>query len=121
MAKSTAICAGPSREQTHASQLPDLERWVAAHDGSCTWFKDVFTGKTMNRPGMDKLMAELHACSLERIVVWRLDRLGRTTKGLCELFEELQERRIDLVSLKDGFSLRFTCGTASCEDLGFRR
>jgi DNA invertase Pin-like site-specific DNA recombinase len=59
---------------------------------------------------MEKLIAELHACHLERIVVWRLDRLGRTTKGLCELFEELQERRVDLVSLRDGFSLASPAG-----------
>ena len=38
-------------------------------------------------------------------MVWRLDRLGRTTKGLCQLFDELRERKVDLVSLKDGFSL----------------
>lgn len=111
MAKSTAIYVRvSSREQTHASQLPDLERWAAAHEGTCTWFKDTFTGKTMNRPGMEKLIAELHACRLERIVVWRLDRLGRTTKGLCELFDELQERRVDLVSIRDGFSLASPAG-----------
>ena len=111
MAKSTAIYVRvSSKEQSHASQLPDLERWVAAHDGACTWFKDTFTGRTMSRPGMEKLMAELHACHLERIVVWRLDRLGRTTKGLCELFEDLQERKVDLVSLKDGFSLASPAG-----------
>jgi len=111
MGKITAIYVRvSSREQTHASQLPDLERWAQAHDGTCTWFKDTFTGKTMSRPGMEKLMEELHACRLERIVVWRLDRLGRTTKGLCELFDELQERRVDLVSLKDGFSLASPAG-----------
>jgi DNA invertase Pin-like site-specific DNA recombinase len=43
------------------------------------WFKDKFTGRTMNRPGMDQLMEQLRSGRLERIVVWRLDRLGRTT------------------------------------------
>ena len=47
---------------------------------------------------------------LDRIAVWRLDRLGRTTRGLCQLFEELRERRVDLVSLKDGFSLDSPAG-----------
>ena len=45
-----------------------------------------------------------------RIVVLRLDRLGRTTKGLCQLFDELTERKVDLVSLKDGFSLASPAG-----------
>jgi DNA invertase Pin-like site-specific DNA recombinase len=99
-----------SRRQDHASQLPDLERWVAAHDGAIEWFRDKFSGTTMDRPGMEKLMADLRAGKVERIVVWRLDRLGRTTRGLCQLFDELGERKVDLVSLKDGFSLASPAG-----------
>jgi len=99
-----------SRQQDHASQLPDLERWTEAHDGPVRWYKDTFTGRTMDRPGMDKLLADLRAGKVERIVVWRLDRLGRTTRGLCALFDELRERKVDLVSLKDGFSLQSPAG-----------
>ena len=94
-----------SKQQDHASQLPDLERWTEGHDGKQVWYKDKFTGKTLNRPGMAKLLADLNAGKLERILVWRLDRLGRTTQGLCQLFDELTERKVDLVSIKDGFSL----------------
>jgi DNA invertase Pin-like site-specific DNA recombinase len=90
--------------------LPDLERWAAAHDGPVAWFRDTFTGRTMNRPGMDRVMEAVRAGQVERIVVWRLDRLGRTTKGLCQLFDELTERKVDLVSLKDGFSLASPAG-----------
>ena len=98
-----------SKQQDHASQMPDLERWAAAHDGEVQWFKDKFTGKTMNRPGMDRLCRPPHG-KMERIVVWRLDRLGRTTRGLCQLFDELTERKVDLVSLEDGFSLASPAG-----------
>ena len=111
MAKHTAIYMRvSSRDQTHASQQPDLQRWAEAHGGTVVWHKDTFTGKTMDRPGMEKLMDELRQGKVERIVVWRLDRLGRTTRGLCQLFEELGERSVDLVSLKDGFSLSSPAG-----------
>src|SRR5664279_1250858 len=111
MTKHTAIYVRvSSKQQNHASQLPDLERWVAANDGQVDWYKDKFTGKTMDRPGMEKLLADLRMGKVERIVVWRLDRLGRTTKGLCQLFDELGERKVDLVSLKDGFSLASPAG-----------
>src|SRR5262245_27561563 len=91
--------------QSHESQMPDLERWIAANDASVVWYKDKFTGKQMDRPGMNEMMDDLSAGKIERIVVWRLDRLGRTARGLCELFDDLHARKIDLVSLKDGFSL----------------
>jgi DNA invertase Pin-like site-specific DNA recombinase len=111
MSKATAIYLRVShRDQSHASQLPDLKRWAEAHDGRVEWFRDTFTGKTMNRPGMDHLLEDLRAGKLERIVIWRLDRLGRTTRGLCQLFDELRERKVDLVSLKDGFSLDSPAG-----------
>jgi DNA invertase Pin-like site-specific DNA recombinase len=107
---SAIYCRVSTKDQSHASQLPDLERWAEAHGAPVEWFKDTFTGKTMNRPGMDRLIEGLRAGRLERIVVWRLDRLGRTTKGLCQLFDELTERKVDLVSLKDGFSLASPAG-----------
>ncbi len=111
MTKHTAIyCRVSSKQQDHASQTPDLDRWVAAHDGPVQWYRDKFTGKTMDRPGMEKLSTDLRAGLVERIVVWRLDRLGRTTRGLCKLFDELGERKVDLVSLKDGFSLASPAG-----------
>jgi DNA invertase Pin-like site-specific DNA recombinase len=111
MSKTTAIYVRVShRDQSHASQMPDLERWAEAHDGPVEWFRDTFTGRTMDRPGMSKLNDELRAGRLCRIVVWRLDRLGRTTRGLCQLFDELRERKVDLVSLKDGFSLDSPAG-----------
>ncbi|MFL5242515.1 MAG: recombinase family protein [Gemmataceae bacterium] len=111
MEKTSAIyCRVSSRDQSHASQLPDLERWAEANAGSVAWHQDTFTGKSMNRPGMDRLMVDLYAGRLDRIVVWRLDRLGRTTKGLCQLFDELTERKVDLVSIKDGFSLASPAG-----------
>jgi DNA invertase Pin-like site-specific DNA recombinase len=109
--KETAVYMRVSTtHQDMASQLPDLEKWAAAHDGPVTWYRDKFTGKTMERPGMNKMMDALNAGKLERIVVWRLDRLGRTCKGLCALFDELRERKVDLVSLRDGFSLNSPAG-----------
>ncbi len=111
MEKHTAIYLRvSSKQQDHASQLPDLERWETAHDGQVVWYRDKFTGKTMLRPGMERLLADLRAGKVDRIVVWRLDRLGRTTRGLCQLFDELTERKVDLVSLRDGFSLSSPAG-----------
>ncbi len=57
MGKTTAIYVRVShRDQSHASQLPDLEHWVEAHDVSVEWFKDTFTGRTLDRPGMTSFL-----------------------------------------------------------------
>ena len=59
---------------------------------------------------MDKLLAHLEAGRIARIVVWLLDRLGRTAKGRCSLFDDLRARSGALVSIKDGFSLNTPAG-----------
>lgn len=45
------------------------------------WYRDSFQGRTMDRPGWKKLEADLRAGKVSRLVVWRLDRLGRTAQG----------------------------------------
>lgn len=111
MVKVTAIYVRvSSKQQDQRSQEPDLKRWVQGQDNEAVWYRDHFTGKSMNRPGMTKMMADVHEGKVGTIVVWRLDRLGRTAKGLTALFEELRERGINLVSLKDGLDLSTPAG-----------
>jgi DNA invertase Pin-like site-specific DNA recombinase len=56
----------------------------------------------MERPGWEKLMQDLRAGHVTKIVIWRLDRLGRTTAGLVNLLDELRQYKVSLVSLRDG-------------------
>src|SRR5262245_26112282 len=108
--KHTAVyCRVSSRSQDLASQVPDLEQY-AKTAGSVAWYHDRFTGKPMNRRGWEKLMRAVEAGEVDRIVCWRLDRLGRTAKGLTALFEELIRRKVNLVSLKDGIDLLTPAG-----------
>lgn len=109
--KNTAIYMRvSSKQQDAASQEPDLKRWADSQDVEVITFRDKFTGKTMDRPGWNKLIAAVREGKVGRIVCWRLDRLGRTAKGLTELFAELVERKVNLVSLKDGLDLATPAG-----------
>src|SRR5271154_3944369 len=99
-----------SKQQDQRSQEPELTRWVQAQEGEVVWYRDKFTGKTMQRPGMDKLLKDIESGKISSIVVWRLDRLGRTAKGLTALFEDLREKGVNLVSMKDGLDLSTPAG-----------
>jgi DNA invertase Pin-like site-specific DNA recombinase len=77
----------------------------AANEADAIFYKDKFTGKSMSRPGWEKLWADACSGKIDKVVVWRLDRLGRTVSGLSQLFEEMQARKINLVSIRDGLSL----------------
>lgn len=99
-----------SRSQDNASQKEDLIRWHAAQDQNAVWYTDSFSGRTMDRPGFNKLLRDVHSGKVKTIAVWRLDRLGRTAKGLTALFDDLHQRGVNLVSLRDGLDLGTPAG-----------
>lgn len=99
-----------SKSQDQRSQVADLERWVGSQDGEIVWYKDKFTGKTMDRPAWNKLVAAMENGKVSKLVVWRLDRLGRTAKGLTALFDDLIARKIGLFSLRDSLDLSTPSG-----------
>jgi hypothetical protein len=80
-----------TRDQKLDSQHADLATWAKGHENGqpVRWYSDKFTGKSMERPGMMKLLADIRGGRIKAVAVWRLDRLGRTTKGLTALFDEL--------------------------------
>lgn len=104
-------------KQDTASQEPDLEHYAAQQDAPVKWYSDTASGKTMQRPGWDELSDALFAGKLSTVVVWRLDRLGRTAAGLTALFDQLQQRKVNLVSLKDGLDLSTPAGRLMCNVL----
>ena len=63
-------------------------------------FVDQASGAKAERPGLTQCLATLQAGDL--LLVWRLDRLGRSMAHLVTLVEELQERGIGFRSVCDG-------------------
>jgi DNA invertase Pin-like site-specific DNA recombinase len=96
--------------QDTKSQLPELQRWADSQALAVKWYEDKASGKTMDRPAWNRLEADIRAAKVQSLVVWRLDRLGRTARGLTALFDDLQERKVNLVSLRDGLDLATPAG-----------
>lgn len=63
-------------------------------------FTDKVSGATRSRPGLDKALEYLREG--DTLVVWKLDRLGRTVRQLVEFVGELQQRGIEFRSLTQG-------------------
>jgi DNA invertase Pin-like site-specific DNA recombinase len=99
-----------SQSQDVASQEDELKRWAAGRTEPVRWYRDKFTGKTISRPGFGRLEREIMAGNVSTIVVWRIDRLGRTAKGLTALFDDLYQRKVNLISLRDGLDLSTPAG-----------
>ena len=62
-------------------------------------FTDQVSGSVKNRPKLDQALDFIR--SGDTLVVWRLDRLGRSLRNLIELVTELQEQEIGFRSLSE--------------------
>jgi DNA invertase Pin-like site-specific DNA recombinase len=62
-------------------------------------FTDKASGSLANRPQLDKMLDQLRPDDV--VVVWRLDRLGRSLKNLIALVEELANRGVGFRSLSE--------------------
>ncbi|KYT91219.1 hypothetical protein AML78_25485, partial [Escherichia coli] len=62
-------------------------------------FEDKMSGKTTQRPGLKRALKKLKPG--DTLMVWKLDRLGRSMRHLVALTDELQQQGINFRSLTD--------------------
>jgi DNA invertase Pin-like site-specific DNA recombinase len=77
----------------------DLQLDALRLHGCERFFTDTVSGAKSIRPGLDEILKEARAKDV--IVIWKLDRLGRSLKHLVELVAELNQKNIGLRSLND--------------------
>jgi DNA invertase Pin-like site-specific DNA recombinase len=77
----------------------DLQKDALKRAGCEKIIDDVITGKAEARSGLDRVKELLREGDV--LVVWRLDRLGRSLKHLIELMAELDRQKIGFQSLQE--------------------
>ncbi len=81
----------------------------ALKDGGCARiFTDKIGGARVDRPGLNEALSHLRTG--DTLVVWKLDRLGRSVKGLVDLVNSLEERGVHFRSLTDGIDTKTPAG-----------
>jgi DNA invertase Pin-like site-specific DNA recombinase len=81
----------------------------ALHTAGCEKiFEDYLSGTRATRPGLTSALEM--ARSGDTLVVWRLDRLGRSLKDLIQLTETLKQRSIGLQSLQESIDTTTSSG-----------
>jgi DNA invertase Pin-like site-specific DNA recombinase len=86
-------------DQTAENQLLQLRVYVQARGWSATEYVDCISGSKDRRPELDRLIADAKRRRIDTLVVWKLDRLGRSLKHLVMLLDELQSLGVAFVSL----------------------
>ena len=89
---------GYARVSTSDQNL-DLQIDALQKAGCEKIYQDELSGTKDNRPGLLKALEQLR--SDDTLVVWKLDRLGRSVKSLIELVSDLNSKNIHFKSVTD--------------------
>jgi site-specific DNA recombinase len=68
------------------------------------------SAKSLNRPGMARLLALLDSGDVQSVIVAKLDRLTRSVKDLCTLLERFERRGVALVSVAESLDTSSAAG-----------
>jgi len=77
----------------------DLQTEALTKAGCKRIFNDKISGRRAERPGLTKALEMLREG--DTLIVWKLDRLGRSVKNLVDLVGELHKQGIQFKSLTD--------------------
>ena len=98
---------GYARVSTQDQKL-DLQRQALQTAGCDLIFEDHISGTRAKRPGLDKVLAELAPGVV--VVVWRLDRLGRSLSHLVEVLKVIESKGAGFVSLNEAIDTTSASG-----------
>lgn len=83
-----------TKDQNFGLQIDALQK-----AGCEKFYREVVSGARTERPVLDRVVDSLRTGDV--LVIWKLDRLGRSLKHLVELVNTLRERGVGLQSLND--------------------
>lgn len=84
------------------SQSTDLQKDALIKHGvdSRNIFEDKMSSSNENRPGLDNMLEFVKEG--DTLVVWKLDRLGRSLSHLISIMKKLKEKNVKFISLTEG-------------------
>ena len=86
----------------------DLQIDALKKSGCKKIFKDKVSGSKSNRKGLENALKYIR--SGDALVIWKLDRLGRSLIDLIKIVNSLKEKNIEFVALQDSIDTSTSSG-----------
>lgn len=88
-------------EQSTNNQRPELEQLTTARGWTLTSVYEEQTSAAKARPALQRLLADAHRRAFDVLLVWSLDRLGRSMTGNVQTVLTLDQLGIRVVSFRE--------------------
>jgi DNA invertase Pin-like site-specific DNA recombinase len=106
-------------QQDPEMQLRELREY-AKHRGLTIIgeYIDKMTGSKESRPALNRLMADASRRKFDAVLVWKLDRFGRSLRHLVNALAELEALGLSFISLRDNLDLSTPSGRLMFQIIG---
>lgn len=87
-------------DQTTLNQRLELEKYCERNDIDIykTYQDEGVSGAKTTRPQLDLMLQDMRQGYFSSIIVWKFDRLGRSTAHLLQVLEELKNKGVRLIA-----------------------
>ena len=76
------------------------------------------SGSKESRPALNRLMSDAQRCRFDAVLVWKVDRFGRSLKHLVNSLADLSAYGIAFISLRDNLDLSTPSGRLMFQIIG---
>ena len=101
-------------------QLAELREYAARRDWVITgeYVDEGVSGAKESRPALNRLMADAHRRRFAVLLVWKIDRFGRSLKHLVNALADLDSYGVAFLSLRDNLDLSTPTGRLMFQIIG---
>lgn len=101
-----------SDKQDVAMQVRELTEYASTRGWELAgvYADEGFSGTNTRRPKLQELLKDSRARRFDAVLVWRLDRFGRSLRELVGMLQDLSEVGVEFCSLKDALDLTTASG-----------
>ena len=100
-------------------QLAELREFAARRGWQVVGeYVDHASGAKESRPALNRLMTDAHRRKFDVIVVWKLDRFGRSLRHLVNALAEFEAIGVAFVSIRDNLDLATPAGRLMFQIIG---
>jgi len=98
-------------------ELEDYCQWRGWELAGC-YVDNGISGSKESRPELDRLMTDAHQRRFDAVLVWKLDRFGRSLRHLVNALAEFESLGVAFVSLRDNLDLSTPPGRLMFQIIG---
>jgi DNA invertase Pin-like site-specific DNA recombinase len=103
----------PEMQLRELREYAALRGWQIAEE-----YVDRLCGAKESRPALNRLMADAHQRKFDAVLVWKIDRFGRSLKHLVNALADLSAYGVAFMSLRDNLDLSTPSGRLMFQIIG---